>query len=92
MISWQQRAASLSLESDGKVVILEIDRDYKVPKQNNGHYISMDKLNDNLEQFKAKFAALNMVRFDPFVSEVIIALWVEDVNHNGSSLNFYKEK
>lgn len=50
----------------------------------------MSVLNDKFEQFKAKFAAYNMLRFDPFVSEMQITLWVEE--NSGHCVNFYKRK
>ena len=49
----------------------------------------MSSLSDKVEIFKAKYAAHCMIRFDPFVSDIDIALWVEENSH---CLNFYKRK
>jgi hypothetical protein len=65
--------------------VLEIEREYNAPK-NGKNEPNLQRFNEPLEQFKAKYTALSLLKFDPFALETTIALWDGD----NRSWNFYK--
>jgi hypothetical protein len=63
---------------------MEINKVYRAPGND-----SLNRMNDPVEQFKAKFNTLKMLKFDPFCMRISVVGWPKN---NKNEFAFYKLK
>jgi len=68
-----------------EVFVVEINKVYRAPS--NDPFFT--KMNEPVEQFRAKFNTLKMLKFDPFAMKMHIVGWP---NKNKNEFAFYRTK
>lgn len=63
------------------IIVIDINKEYRAN-------LNTEKFNDPVEQFKAKFSALQIIKFNAFCLKTDITIWTDALGpHN---LSFYK--
>lgn len=68
-----------------EVFVVEINKVYRAPS--NDPFFT--KMNEPVEQFRAKFNTLKMLKFDPFAMRISIVGWTNKIKNEFA---FYKNK